>query len=139
MGERGAEVGADASGGGTFVRIEMHRGPRGLCVRLEGDPVAALRRMDGPQAISIAFFPPGRAGRRKLAYRVILAAVSKATGQYWVTYQAPGPPRPPSMGASPARVGALGMSDREVSILVRAPRLPAWASDPGATWKVSLR
>ena len=68
---------------------------------------------------------------------MILAAVRP--GGYWVTYQPPDDPTPPRYGATPARIGSLGMADREASILVRTPHLPRWVTRPGTTWNVSVR
>jgi hypothetical protein len=69
---------------------------------------------------------------------VIFSSLTDNTGRYWVRFQPPGMPTPPATGVEALRLGNLGMSDRQASILVQEPRLPRWVLDPHATWEPSV-
>jgi hypothetical protein len=90
----------------------------------------------GNGTIVLVFHPRGTTGRAG-DYRLILWALRNGSGTYWLKLQPPGG-APPTLGAQPVGFGQLGMSTRQVAILVQT-RLPDWVQNPRTPWRIVVR
>lgn len=109
-----------------FESASVAVGPRGVCVvmRKVGIAAAAQRSPVLSNVATVTFERPGH-----VHYDIKLFARPYAAA-YWMD------PWPGDSTSIPARVGALGVDDWTISLLVTDPKLPSWILDGGASWDV---
>jgi hypothetical protein len=135
MGDDPPQSHGGAHGLVDFELVEVARGPRGLCLHVRGEPVAALwQARTAATAITLELQRPGTHGDPH-KYRVTLSGSQYGTPQYFLTLQTPGDREPPFVNRA-VTFGRVGMSQREAVVLVEKPRLPAWALEPSTRWRL---